>query len=573
MSSLLRILRVAAAILIVGCGKGDGGKTPAEPQPSPTLLAPTIEVFADVVQPNPFLGMLRGTGNAKYSNGANVADGYVWSVNDTARANGTVLQFPVPQPGTYKVCLSVKSLSTCTTVLLNAPPVTYSAKLEVIQTPSREFFPKSGVKLSCIGTASNGSLVLDGFIIRLNNVVVGNSPTVDTVLNPGSHTASCTARNSPEDLSTFTIALPQQISVRVFVTSPTGERTDIPMKVCAVDREGSGQNPDCVQASNSGFVTILTPRVLDTAMVLTATCRDTPCAVMPSATILRRADYSKTQTFNTSVSNWTIQAGQWSGRQIPISMTKAYTLASGGVLSFYLKSQMPDGAWVYGTSLWKNFPIMVGVDRENSDTTITDDEITLIKNSLPKWNNELGFEVFRFGVIGVDFTRGQFEDGSVFYTGGIGFRRLKSTLISNVYGVGDFEGTTGAIVTLSIDRLRDIFGETTVGHELVHAFGNVGHAPCINWIGIMTDCQNANPVQNPLFGNITPEEVAYIQVMYAVVNSQRIHGGYGVPQMDQGERRSLGLPIQTVNTGQSSTGFAGIRVGSIKPVTLFSFQH
>ncbi|OHA88060.1 MAG: hypothetical protein A2653_02545 [Candidatus Zambryskibacteria bacterium RIFCSPHIGHO2_01_FULL_43_25] len=230
---------------------------------------------------------------------------------------------------------------------------------------------------------------------------------------------------------------------------------------------------------------------------------------------------------------WLLTKGTFSGQVVQISMKKAFDLAmdnltpNGTRTSFYYgwnMAQWGGTGWGYTLRSIRDVPILVAVSPDSSEVVASPEMIANIKAGINKVNEVLGEEMFKFVEWSSDFDHCNILT-IILYGDSRGADSAPLTC-----GGNDRTNITGGIITLGAVRqagFEDML-QAGIAHELFHVMG-FGHT-CA-WRGIMSDYCGWNG-----YRWFTPEDVAYKEVMYRVLELQRQYNAlWGIPEARAGE--------------------------------------
>ncbi|CAN5891198.1 hypothetical protein BH23GEM7_BH23GEM7_31990 [soil metagenome] len=297
---------------------------------------------------------------------------------------------------------------------------------------------------------------------------------------------------------------------------------------------------DSVEIAPSGRFTLPLPRALPSDsfdLVVDAADRASR-AYHPSLVRLGREDLAGEQRFVLVPRRWRIPSGSHAGTAVEISPQRAFTPACRGCSGFYpgetalpapLSPSLIEG-WPEGV-----FPLRVAFDRENSVGAITERDSVAFWRVAEKMEVDFGSRLFRparyvetlphEGVAPPDVvlvwimpairlaglsTRGGY-DGDLLFAG---VRLQRAGLITSPQG------------------------PTLITHEMMHVLG-FGHT--CSWRSVLAETAHCAAQRSP---TLTPEDVAYAQLVRRVRLLQREHGArWGIGAALAGERKVLlGLP-------------------------------
>lgn len=235
---------------------------------------------------------------------------------------------------------------------------------------------------------------------------------------------------------------------------------------------------------------------------------------------------------------WTIPGGRHAGQVVEVSPARARTPVCPGCTGFWLQVHGErDRAW-YQSWHMAAFPLRVAFDREYSTPRGAAPDSAAFWRIVAGMEADFGANLFRPAPY--DQTEPQDEevdDGPaadvvlVFIDPALRVPGLTTVLSRR--GTVDY----GAVRLQSRDAVTGYGGQRLVTHELMHALG-LGHT-CA-WRSVSADLLRCPALRAEA---LTPEDVAYTQVLYAVRNLQRATGArWGLEAAMAGERALLTAP-------------------------------
>lgn len=293
---------------------------------------------------------------------------------------------------------------------------------------------------------------------------------------------------------------------------------------------------DSVEIAPSGRFTLPLPGTLQTDSVeLLVDAADRASRVYhPSLVRLGWEDLAREQRFVLIPRRWRISSGSHAGTAVEISPHRAFTPACRGCSGFYPReTALPAPSSQSVIEGWPEevFPIRIAFDREYSVGAITEPDSVAFWRVAEKMEEDLGSRLFRparhletlphEGVAPPDVvlvwimpnirlaglsTRGGF-DGDILFAA---VRLQRAALITSPQG------------------------PTLITHELMHVLG-FGHT--CSWRSVLAEHSHC-ALQRSL--TLTPEDVAYAQLVRQVRALQREHGArWGIGAALAGERKLL----------------------------------
>ena len=252
---------------------------------------------------------------------------------------------------------------------------------------------------------------------------------------------------------------------------------------------------------------------------------------IPSRARMRADELAGRHGFVLIPRRWTVSAGAHAGRAVPISMRRAFTPACEQCSSFYIhptiftrsRRDVPVQRWPDD-----KFPLRVAFDRERSEVAITERDSVAFWRIAERLELDVGRRLFRPAryeetLPGEDEDEPEdvilvWVDPSLPYAG-VGFAVSQGgTIIHGVVRLKRGASFTGAE------------GASLVTHELVHALG-WGHT--CSWRSAAAEIRFCPELRSP---GVTPEDVAYAEVLRAVQTLQREHAArWGIEAALAGE--------------------------------------
>jgi hypothetical protein len=232
---------------------------------------------------------------------------------------------------------------------------------------------------------------------------------------------------------------------------------------------------------------------------------------------------------------WTITSGAFAGTRVPIDLEAAYASPRGRAAepSFYLRYGQP---WRYVVGSYASEPVPTAFCRSLSNRAIDAADSTAFWLIMGAYHAIVGRTVYapasESAVCGTG--NGGFELVRDSTQGGIPIAGI-TTPFSRDFGKGRMDGNWQ-------QETRKCFIDAfCVEHEMTHGLG-FGHT--CSWTSIMESCGDRSMQSD----TPTPKDVAYMQLMAAVVEAERSAGTrLGLPQAHQFERVARGLAEEPVD--------------------------
>lgn len=428
---------------------------------------------------------------------------------------------------------------------------------DVTTSITTQTFPNQMVKAVGSGKDSQGNPITNGFTWEIDGKVVSSDQSFETPLAPGTYQV-CLSALGTKTCKTVMVSEPNPVVVGAFIaqSGPNGPQS-VALKACIrqeIDGEAHCANLDPITLSASIKTKF---SVLEESFV-SVECQQANCDILGSIARVKKHDLLTPQKFVVLNRKWTIPSGKWSGSTVNISPERGFTDAMGGY-RFY-SAWKNNGGWIYRPYTWSNksFPIPIAFDRDGSDTMISSADSIAFWKIIGDYHTEYGVQVFRPASIGEIQIVVNGIGRSAVYKGGIGVRVL-STLDNSYAGFNNEIGgdIVGGVVFFWTHPHVSITSAFAVKHELTHVLG-FGHASGKNsWNpGVMTDSVSV-PRLSQEGSSLIAQEIAHIRAYYAIRELELKHGAYGIGNIHQFERISLGLPFEPilseVNSGNGAS--------------------
>lgn len=430
---------------------------------------------------------------------------------------------------------------------------------DVTTSITTQTFPNQMVKAVGSGKDSQGNPITNGFTWEIDGKVVSSDQSFETPLAPGTYQV-CLSALGTKTCKTVMVSEPNPVVVGAFIaqSGPNGPQS-VALKACIrqeIDGEAHCANLDPITLSASIKTKF---SVLEESFV-SVECQQANCDILGSIAKVKKHDLLTPQKFVILNRKWAIPSGKWSGSTVNLSPEKGFAEAMGG-FRFYPAWKTNSG-WIYRPYTWpkKSLPIPVAFDRNGSDVAISSADSTAFWKILDGYNFEYGENLFRPAKIEDLKVISNGSGKQSIYIGGIGVQVISS--LDNAYGgyvtdplVGN--EIVGGGVYFNTNPLISMTSPYANKHEHTHALG-FGHASGkYSWNpGIMTDSIGF-PRKSPEGSSLIAQEVAHIKAFYAVRELELKHGAYGIGNIHQFERISLGLPFEPilpeVNSGNGAS--------------------
>jgi hypothetical protein len=537
MSTSRTAILIATAIVGVGCNGGPSDPV-LPPPPPPITYSASISYQLDGAGAPVPNSMLYAECLVKDSKGNSVSDSCTWKLDGAIVGSSATLQLQIT-PGAHSLCLAASKVQgdVCVSLSVTASSVSYTASITNVSFAlTASSYPLTAMYAEGNGVDSRGQQQSTGYKWTLDGAEIGTSSSVSRMLSQGTYQL-CLSVNSSERVCDEIVVDPTPVfRGGVFPVSPLGGVVSFNRTVCA----RWAQDSTCVTTNPLGGFLIETPLTLgDSVLLYVPSSSD----LMASVATVARVDFARNHNFSVPVRNWRISSGMWNGTTVPLSLEKAYKKTEDGVFSFFTFSSVNGGKTTYYSLAWDILPINVALDREESNVTLDSAQRFSVIAGI---NHQLGIEMFRPATLGIEIVKKRWPDGSPYYEGGIGIYQRVGPETHGASPIANPIGLIGFTVKLGWSANTDqVVEDFKVAHELGHAIG-FGHTPRTSWFpGVMTNYQSPNEAGN-LFGLFIPEEVAHIQMYYALRKSQLLQGGYGLPQVVQGDRMARSLPRESI---------------------------
>ncbi|MBB4637404.1 hypothetical protein [Longimicrobium terrae] len=249
----------------------------------------------------------------------------------------------------------------------------------------------------------------------------------------------------------------------------------------------------------------------------------------PALARMTARDLASEQVFVLVPRRWTIPAGAFAGRTVEISPDLARRPVCQGCVAFWLRVEgFRAPAWFQSWDA-SSFPLRMALDRENAVPRGAVPDSAAFWRIARTVEDDYGADLFR----PVRYAEAEPEEDDIDPSNVVLLLTDATLPISGLTTLL----SRGGRVTYGTMRLRNrgiVFGSEgprVVTHELMHTLG-VGHT-CA-WRSVSADL-----VRCPEMGStrLTPEDVAYTQVLYRVRNVQRAAGArWGLDAAIAGER-------------------------------------
>ncbi|HEX8392773.1 MAG TPA: hypothetical protein VF665_10495 [Longimicrobium sp.] len=252
----------------------------------------------------------------------------------------------------------------------------------------------------------------------------------------------------------------------------------------------------------------------------------------PALARITAAESAAEQAFVLVPRRWTIPAGRFAGQTVPISADRARRPVCEGCVAFWLRVEGFRGPSWFQSWDAASFPLRIALDRENGVPRGAVPDSSAFWRIARRMEDDYGADLFR----PVRFADADPQDDDIDPNNVILLLADATLPISGLTTLL----SRGGRVTYGTLRLRNRAlvlgheGPRVVTHELMHALG-VGHT-CA-WRSVSADL-----LRCPDMGSdeLTPEDVAYVQVLYRVRNVQRAaRARWGLDAAIAGERAIL----------------------------------
>jgi hypothetical protein len=226
---------------------------------------------------------------------------------------------------------------------------------------------------------------------------------------------------------------------------------------------------------------------------------------------------------------WRIPAGSYAGREVEISPARARTAVCPGCGSFWLRVYGAHGPMWFQSWRSSSFPLRIAFDREYSLPRGAAPDSSTFWRITQRVEETFGQDLFRparyADVQPEDDDRDPNDVLLVLVDRDV--RAAALTTVLSQGGVVEY----GTMRLQRAGPLTNGPGWQLVGHELLHALG-AGHT--CEWRSVAADILRCPDLRAD---EPTPEDVAYIQVLYRVRDVQRATGArWGLDAALEGER-------------------------------------
>lgn len=419
---------------------------------------------------------------------------------------------------------------------------------DVTTSITTQTFPNQMVKAIGSGKDSQGNPITSGFTWEIDGKMISSDQSFEIPLAPGTYQV-CLSALGTKTCKTVTVTEPSPVVVEAFIaqSGPNGPQS-IALKACV--RQEIGGETHCQNLDPLTLTASIKTKfsVLDEPLV-SVECQQAGCDILGSIARVKRNDLQTPRRFVVLNRKWTIPSGKWAGITVDISPERGFAEAMGG-FRFYSAWKVT-GGWIYRPYTWpsKSLPIPIAFNRDRSDTMISSADSTTFWKIVSDYNFEFGMQVFRpanIGELKVTTDTGQRFSHHI---GGVGVQVLST--LDNSYGgwITDGQGGSDIIgggIYMRTHPLVSMTSPFAVKHELTHTLG-FGHASGkYSWNpGIMTDSVSV-PRLSPAGSSLIAQEVAHIRSYYAVRELELKHGAYGIGNIHQFERVTLGSPLENI---------------------------
>lgn len=226
---------------------------------------------------------------------------------------------------------------------------------------------------------------------------------------------------------------------------------------------------------------------------------------------------------------WRIAAGTHAGQEVEISPARARTAVCPGCSAFWLRVYGTEGPIWFQSWRSSSFPLRVAFDREYSVPRGTAPDSSVFWQIAAATEETFGQDLFR----PARYADVQPEEDDVDPNDVVlvlvdaQVRAAALTTVLSRAGVVEF----GTMRLQRAGPLTNGQGWQLVSHELLHALG-AGHT--CEWRSVLADVTRCPQLRADL---PTPEDVAYVQVLYRVRDLQRATGArWGLDAALEGER-------------------------------------
>lgn len=462
----------------------------------------------------------------------------------------------------YLIAFAIITLSACAggneKTIVDPPPPPRVVTVSINQVEARlvnTTFPNS--LLSAIGTArdNSGNVIAQGFHWTLDGASVGETPAVEKTVAPGTYNL-CLEVFSTKNCTSVTVFAPKPIQGSVFLATETNLPPAINPQLVACSWK-SGET-SCVDMDASMNYSIVSADFLADTSYIFIRCKTAGCGWKPSFALTARRDSLLKKNVVLLPEQWKIQCGTWTDKSVQLSLEKAYSfLEVNGValnVPFFFRMNDLSFGYNYNFHTWQSssIPIPVALDKDSSDVSLLPNDSTVVMNSAQSLSENFGSQCFfgkpLFRAASLTEIGPTDRSGRRNYLSGIG---IQINNIPNSMGGGTTNGTNLVSGAIFLNRNpQELFlAQYVIKHELVHTLG-FGHGNGrVAWQpGLMTDSTGLRTT-DPLVGVLIAEEVAHMQAYYRVREVSLLRNACGIACIHQGERVSLGLPLQRVFGG------------------------
>jgi len=385
------------------------------------------------------------------------------------------------------------------------------------------------------------------------SIAAGQAQSITIRFAPGSATIQAGALSITHDGTTVSSPLSVPLTgiggdsgivltLRTF--APTGLAT---AGLRAVLKTSNSSDTLLLNSLGIGSARIATPPASDSIEILID-------AVSPSARVFipalfyERVPLTDTITAAIVPMRWAVRGGSYAGQQVDIGMNTAFLASPGTAWNRFIGDGANYPRWPSGYMHWRALPVPVSFARDSSTGPISAADSTNIWATLESMNTTLGITTF----VPADY---------------LGYRArlaeihiVRDTTLTAGGGTGPTwrarDNATGLEI---ISNSRVSYGNRpdtgyVIGHEAFHALG-FGHA-CY-WPSLMANCPFGTGPGGAGTTSLTSSDVAYFQVVYAILWLQDANGiRHGLDAAIMGQRRELlGLsPLPCDPLGSPSPG-------------------